>query len=416
MNRERKVVITGMGVVSCAGNSLPEFWASLVSGRSGIGPRTLFESDDLPSAVGEVRNYDPPELSLHDARRMARFTRFAVGAAGEALKRAGLDPSPEKRGGDPFRFGVLFSSSLGGVDAYDQGVAALDARGPNGVSAFFVPKFMPNAASGTVAIRFGLKGPNFAPTSACASGASSIGEGAWLIRRGDADLVLAGGADSSITPLVTGGFNALTALSRIMPPEESCRPFDLHREGFVLAEGACALVLEELEHALDRGAPILAEVAGYGASCDASHITAPDPTGAGMACAVRRALEGAALSPAQVGAVYAHGTGTVANDLAESKVLSSVFRQALPDLRVCAVKSMIGHALGASAALAAAAAVQTLSTGLIPPTINCTDPDPACPLNLTTEGPVRTETGAVLIDALGFGGHNAALILKKWEK
>ena len=266
------------------------------------------------------------------------------------------------------------------------------------------------------AIRFGLKGPNFAPASACASGASSVGEGFWLIRRGDADLVLAGGTDAGITPLVTGGFNSLTALSRIMPPEEACRPFDLHRGGFVLSEGACALVLEELEHALDRGAPILAEVAGYGAGCDATHITAPDPSGAGLAYAVRRAMEGAGIRPSQVGAVYAHGTGTAANDLAESRALCSVFASLLPEVRVCAVKSMIGHALAASATLAAAAAAQTLSTGLILPTINCTDPDPACPLNLTTEGPVRTETGAVLIDSLGFGGHNAALILKRWEK
>ena len=413
---ERRVVITGMGVVSCAGNSVPAFWESLSAGRSGIGPRTLFDAAGLPSAVGEVRNFDLPDLSPREARRMARYTRFAVGAAGEALMRAGLDPSPEKRSFDPFRFGVLFSSALGGVDAYDQGGEALDSRGINGVSAFFIPKFMPNAASGTAAIRFGLKGPNFAPVSACASGADSIGEGFWMIRRGDADLVLAGGSDASITPLVTAGFNSLTALSRIMPPEEACRPFDLHREGFVLAEGACALVLEDLGHALDRGAPILAEVAGYGAGCDATHITAPDPAGAGLARAIRRAMDVAKLLPAQVGAVYAHGTGTAANDLAESRALSSVFASLLPEVRVCAVKSMIGHALAASATLAAAAGVQTLVSGLIPPTINCTDPDPACSLNLTSEGAVRTETGAVLINSLGFGGHNAALILKRWEK
>ena len=412
---ERRVVVTGLGVVSCAGNSVPAFWENLSAGRSGIGPRTLFEAPGLPSAVGEVRGFGLPDLSPKDSRRMARFTRFAVGAAGEALMRAGLDPSPEKRSFDPFRFGVLFSSALGGVDAYDQGDEALRARGPNGVSAFFIPKFMPNAAGATAAIRFGLKGPNFAPLSACASGADSIGEGFWLIRRGDADLVLAGGSDAAITPQVTGGFNSLTALSPIMPPEEACRPFDLRREGFVLSEGAGALVLEELKHALDRGAPILAEVAGYGAACDATHITAPDPSGAGLARAARRAMEGAGLRPSQVGAVYAHGTGTAANDLAESKALSSVFGPLLPGVRVCAVKSMIGHALAASAVLAAAAAVQTLVSGLIPPTINCTDPDPECPLNLTTEGPVRTETGAVLIDSLGFGGHNAALILKRWE-
>jgi len=413
---ERRVVITGLGVVSCAGNSLPAFWESLTSGRCGIGPVTLFDPAGLPSAAGEVRDFSLPDLSPKESRRMSRCTRFAVGAAGEALKRAGLDFSSEKRGGDPYRFGVLFSCGAGGLDAYDQGFEALNARGPNGVSAFFMPKFMPNSASGTAAIRFGLKGPNFAPVSACASSAHAIGEGAWMIRRGDADLMLAGGTEACISRLMVSGFDALTALSRIMPPEAACRPFDLHREGFVLSEGACALVLEELEHALGRGAPILAEVAGYGASCDATHITAPDPSGAGMVHAIRRALEGAGLPPSQVGAVYAHGTGTAANDLVESKVLSSVFGPALPEVRVCAVKSMIGHALSASAAFAAAAAVQTLSTGVIPPTINCTEPDPACPLNLTNGGAVRTETGAVLIDSLGFGGHNAALILKRWEK
>lgn len=413
---ERRVVITGVGVVSCAGNSAPAFWESLVSGRSGIGSVTLFDPAGLPSAAGEVRNFSLPDLSPKESRRMARCTRFAAGAAGEAMKDAGLDFSSEKRGGDPYRFGVLFSCGAGGLDAYDQGFEALGARGPGGVSAFFMPKFMPNSASGTVAIRFGLKGPNFAPVSACASSAHAIGEGAWMIRRGDADLMLAGGAEACISRLMVSGFDALTALSRIMPPEEACRPFDLHRAGFVLSEGACALVLEELEHALERGAPILAEVAGYGASCDATHITAPDPSGEGLIYAVRRALEGAGLPASEVGAVYAHGTGTAANDVVESKVLSSVFGPALPEVRVCAVKSMIGHALSVSAAFAAAAAVRTLLTGVLPPTINCTEPDPACPLNLTAEGAVHAETGAVLIDSLGFGGHNAALILKKWEK
>lgn len=409
---DRRVVITGMGIVSCAGNSVPAFWESLVAGRSGIGPITLFDAAGLPSAAGEVRGFDLPELSPKEKRRMARCTRFAVGAAGEALRSAGLETSPEKRADDPFRFGALISCGAGGVEVYDQGYEALNSRGPNSVSAFFIPRYISNSASAMTAIRFGLKGPNFDPVSACASSAHAIGEGAWMIRRGDADLMLAGGAEGCITRLIVSGFNSLTALSRITPPEEACRPFDLNRKGFVLAEGACVLVLEELEHARKRGAPIFAEIAGYGASCDATHITAPDPSGAGLAYAVRRALAGAKLTPDQVGAVYAHGTGTAANDLVESKVLNSIFRE----VRVCAVKSMIGHALSASAALGAAAAVKTLQTGLLPPTINCTDQDPACPLNLTNQGAVRTDTEAVLIDSLGFGGHNAALILKKWGK
>ncbi|MBQ6596632.1 MAG: beta-ketoacyl-[Lentisphaeria bacterium] len=376
---ERRVVITGMGVVSCAGNSVPAFWESLLAGRSGIGPITLFDAAGLPSAAGEVRGFDLPELSPKEKRRMARCTRFAVGAAGEALTSAGLETLPEKRAGDPFRFGALISCGAGGLEVYDQGYEVLKSRGPNSVSAFFMPRYISNSVSGMTAIRYGLKGPNFDPVSACASSAHAIGEGAWMIRRGDADLMLAGGAEGCLTRLIVSGFNALTALSRITPPEAACRPFDRNRQGFVPAEGACILVLEELEHARKRGAPILAEIAGYGASCDATHITAPDPSGAGLAYAVRRALDGAKLSPAQVGAVYAHGTGTIANDLVESKVLNSVFRE----VRVSAVKSMIGHALSASAALGAAAAVKTLQTGLLPPTINCTDQDPACPLNLT---------------------------------
>ncbi len=409
---ERRVVITGMGIVSCAGNSVPAFWESLLAGRSGIGPITLFDAAGLPSAAGEVRGFDLPELSPKEKRRMARCTRFAVGAAGEALRSAGLETSPEKRVGDPFRFGALISCGAGGLEVYDQGYEVLKSRGPNSVSAFFMPRYISNSASGMTAIRYGLKGPNFDPVSACASSAHAIGEGAWMIRRGDADLMLAGGAESCLTRLIVSGFNALTALSRITPPEAACRPFDLNRQGFVPAEGACVLVLEELEHARKRGAPILAEIAGYGASCDAAHITAPDPSGAGLAYAVRRALDGAGLTSGQVGAVYAHGTGTAANDLVESKVLNSVFRE----VRVCAVKSMIGHALSASAALGTAAAVKTLLTGLLPPTINCTDQDPACPLNLTNQGAVRTDTEAVLVDSLGFGGHNAALILKRWGK
>ena len=407
---ERRVVITGMGVVSCAGNSVPAFWESLLAGRSGIGPITLFDAAGLPSAAGEVRGFDLPELSPKEKRRMARCTRFAVGAAGEALRSAGLETSPEKRADDPFRFGALISCGAGGLEVYDQGYEALRSRGPNSVSAFFMPRYISNSVSGMTAIRYGLKGPNFDPVSACASSAHAIGEGAWMIRRGDADLMLAGGAEGCLTRLIVSGFNALTALSRIMPPEAACRPFDRNRQGFVPAEGACILVLEELEHARKRGAPILAEIAGYGASCDATHITAPDPSGAGLAYAVRRALDGAKLTPDQVGAVYAHGTGTIANDLVESKVLNSVFRE----VRVSAVKSMIGHALSASAALGAAAAVKTLLTGFLPPTINCTEQDPECPLNLTNQGAVRTDTGAVLVDSLGFGGHNAALILKRW--
>jgi 3-oxoacyl-[acyl-carrier-protein] synthase II len=279
-----------------------------------------------------------------------------------------------------------------------------------------MPKFIPNSACGTLAIRYKLRGPNFDPVSACASGSHAVGEAAWMIRRNDADLMLAGGAEACLTRQMMSGFASLTALSCAEPPERASRPFDRDRDGFVMAEGAAALVLEELEHARKRGAEILAEVAGYGASCDATHITAPDPEGAGVIYAVRRALEMAECPPGELTAVYAHGTGTVANDRVEAKALRAVFGAALPRVKVCAVKSMIGHAMSASGALALAAAVRTLTTGIVPPTINFRHPDPECgDLDVNPGGAAKTDPRFVLVDALGFGGHNTALILKKWE-
>lgn len=413
---ERRVVVTGMGAVSCAGNNLDELWTSLVSGRSGIGGITLFDATGLPCPVGEVKNFEPAGLSPKEARRMARFTRFAVGAAAEAMAAAGVPHTPEELGIDPFRFGVLFSNGAGGVEEYDRNADVLNQRGPGGVSAFLIPKYISNAAAGTLAIRHKLRGPNFDPVAACASSANAIGEAAWMIRRNDADMMLAGGAEACLTRLIVSGFLSLTALSRGTPPESACRPFDRDRDGFVLAEGAAVLVLEELEHARKRGATILAEVAGYGASCDGTHITAPDPEGTGMIYAIRRALRMAQCAPEELGAVYAHGTGTVANDRVEAKVLRAVFGERLPRVKISAIKSMIGHALSASGALAAAAAVRTLRTGVLPPTINCRNLDPECgDLDVNPGGAAQIDPRFVLIDTLGFGGHNTALILKKWE-
>ena len=413
---KRRVVVTGLGAVSCAGNNADELWASLVAGRSGIGEITLFDADGLPRAAGEVKNFSPAGLSPKESRRMARFTRFAIVAADEALAQAGVTAAPEECGIDPFRFGVYFSNGDGGVEEYDRNTEALERRGPGGVSAFFIPKFIPNSAGGAVAIRHKLRGPNFDPVSACASSAHAIGEGAWTILRGDADIMLAGGAEACLTRLMMSGFNALTALSLASPPESACRPFDRDRDGFVMAEGAAALVLEELEHAQRRGAAILAEVAGYGASCDATHITAPDPDGTGMIYAIRRALEMAECSPADIGAVYAHGTGTKTNDLVEAKVFRAVFGSDLPKIKISAIKSMIGHAMSAAGAFAALAAVRTLQSGILPPTVNCRDLDPECgDLDVNPNGAAQIDPRFVLVDTLGFGGHNAALVLKKWE-
>lgn len=412
---ERRIVVTGMGAVSCLGNDVPSLWRGLIAGKSGIGQVTLFPADGLPCAAGEVRDLVLSDTTLKEERRMARFVRFAVAAADEAMRVAGLARLPEQRGGDPFRFGTLVPSGAGGVDEYDLGMETLKNRGPGGVSAFFVPKFMSNGASGTIAVRYGLKGPNFDPVSACASGAHAIGEAMWMIKRDDADIMLAGGTEACLNRMMMSGFHSLTALSCAMPPERACRPFDRDRDGFVLAEGAAMLVLEELEHARCRNAKILAELVGYGATCDASHITAPDPEARGMSQAIRNALARSGASPDSVGCVIAHGTGTIANDRCEAKALHHVFGAHAKKLKVSAIKSMIGHALAASGALSAVAAVRTLCTGTLPPTINFRTPDPECALDVTPNHAAHVDTEYVLIDSLGFGGHNAALLFRKWE-
>ena len=408
----RRVVITGMGAVSCAGNSVPELWESLVNNRSGIGKVTLFDATDLGCPAGEVRDFTLAGVTPKEARRMARFVRFAVGAADEARRMAKLEkPATEAS----FRYGVLVASGSGGLDEYDGAAAALAGRGVNAVSPFFIPKFIVNCVSGTLAAHCGWRGVNFCPASACSSGSHSIGEAAWIIRRGDADVMLAGGSEACLTKLMMSGFNSLTALSRNPVPERACRPFDRDRDGFVMAEGAGVLVLEELEHALRRGAPILAEVAGYGASCDAYHMTAPDPEGAGMAQALRTALEHAGVAPEAVGAVSAHGTGTVANDRCETRALKSVFGAHAGKLKVTAIKSMIGHAFAAAGAFATIAAVRSLQSGLVPPTLNYEHPDPECDLDVVAGNAARVDTGYMMVNALGFGGHNTALLLKKWD-
>ena len=409
----RRVVITGVGAVSCAGNSAHELWESLVAGRSGIGKVTLFEAADLPCPAGEVRGFKLSGVTPKEERRMARFVRFAVSAADEALAEA-KPAKPE--GEDSFRYGVLVSNGAGGLEEYDRSMEALCGRGVNAVSPFFIPKYIVNCAAGTLAARYGWRGVNFDPVSACASGSHAIGEAAWIIRRNDADVMIAGGSEACLTKLMMSGFNNLTALSRNPVPERACRPFDRDRDGFVLAEGAGILVLEELEHAKKRGAPILAELAGYGASCDAYHLTAPAPDGSGMAQAMRTALARAGVAPDAVGVVSAHGTGTVANDRCEAKALQSVFGPHAGKLKVTAVKSMIGHALSASGPLAAVAAVRTLQQGIVPPTLNYENPDPECALDIVAGSALRADPEYVMVNALGFGGHNAALLLKRWEK
>lgn len=417
--KERRIVITGMGAVSCGGNSVQDLWQTLSNGRSGIRRITMFEPDPkLPVTIaGEVRDLVVPGMTVKEERRTARFTRFAIAAAHEALSQAQLlDAETAKISlPDPFRAGALISSGAGGVEVYDKNAAAL-ARG-SGLSAFFVPSYITNTASGSVAIRFGLKGPNFSVSSACASSSHAIGEAFWQIKRGDADLMLAGGSETCVTRLLTGGFAALTALSlQNEEPEKACKPFDLNRDGFVIAEGAALLVLEELEHAKRRGATILAELIGYGATCDAWHITSPDPEGTGDIRAMQMAIAHAGCRPEAITCISAHGTGTTANDKCETKAIRAVFGAHADKIAVSAVKSMIGHALGAAGALAAIACVKTAETGLVPPTINYSTPDPECDLDITPNIARQADPEFILSNSLGFGGHNAALIFKKYTE
>ena len=413
--KERRIVITGIGAVSCLGNSWKTTWAGLIGGKSGIGRITRFDPAGLPDLAGEVRGLTLEDVMPKEERRMARSIRFAVAAADEAMKQAGLPRRMEECGMDPFRFGALIASAAGGVEEYERHLEVLDRRGPGGVSAFFVPKFMLNAASGTLAIRYGLRGPNYSPASACASGSHAIGEGMWMIRRGDADLMLAGGTEACLTRLMMSGFHSLTALSCHPDPARACRPFDRDRDGFVLSEGAAVLVLEEAEHARKRGAGILAELAGYGATCDSGHITAPDPEAEGTVHAMRTALTQADCPPEKIDCISAHGTATIANDRCEARAIRKTFGPLTDRIKVSAIKSMIGHSLGASGALSAAAAVQTLRTGIVPPTLNFENPDPECELDVTPNQAVRIDPEAVMTNSLGFGGHNAALVFRRWK-
>jgi len=400
------VVITGLGCVSPVGLDAEATWGALIEGRSGIRPITQFDSSDLPVHIaGEVAGFDPePTAGKKTARRMARFSQFAVAAAHEALSGAGA-----REGLDPERCGVLIASGVGGLREIEQATVTLERDGYRRISPFVVPMMIADMASGNVAIQFDLRGPNFGLVSACASGAHAIGEAAEIIRRGDADLMLAGGSEACITPVAVASFIAARALSQSAAPAELVsRPFDRARDGFVIAEGAAVLVLESAEHAARRGAPVLARVSGYGASADAHHITAPEPDGRGAKSSMKRALERAGLGADEVDYVNAHGTSTPLNDAAEARAIRAIFGER--DVRVSSTKSMTGHLLGAAGALESLVCVKAISTGWLPPTINLDDPDPECDLNHVRGEAARARVDVALNNSFGFGGHNATLV------
>jgi 3-oxoacyl-[acyl-carrier-protein] synthase II len=409
----RRVVITGLGAVTPLGTSVPAFWERLAAGESGVRGIKSFDPERVTSKVaGEVPDFDPSNvLDRKEIRRNDRATQFVLVAAREALDMAGL---PERlEGEEAERTGVLIGSGLGGSGTLIDQISIAATRGPDRLSPFFIPMAIANMPSGQTAMQYGAQGPNFAAVSACATGGHAIGEANEMIIRGDADMMIAGGTESVVFETIVGAFAAMRALStRNDDPEGASRPFDKGRDGFVIAEGSAVLVLEELEHAKARGARILAEVLGYGASADAYHITLPAPGGMGAVRAGRRALQKAGVEPSRIDLVMAHATSTPEGDGTELQGLRTLLGETAPRTSITATKSSIGHTLGAAGAIAAVAAVKAMETGIVPPTLNLVDPDDEVgDLDLTPLEARRRDVHIALVNAFGFGGQNASLVL-----
>jgi 3-oxoacyl-[acyl-carrier-protein] synthase II len=413
----RRVVVTGTGTVTALGNDVAATWQGLVAGRSGIRTIECFDPSRLTSRIaGEVRDFDPSGvLDRKEIRRTDRYIQFGLVTARQALDQAGLPGRLEGELAE--RTGVILGSGLGGVNTLFDNVLLMGQRGPDRISPFFVPMGIGNVGAGQVAIAFGPIGPNFATVSACATGGHALGEAWETIRRGDADVMLAGGVEAAIHEATVGGFAAMRALStRNDDPPAASRPFDRDRDGFVIGEGAAVLVLEALDHALARGATPLAEMVGYGATADGSHITLPAPGGIGAVRAARRALEKAGLAPAEVDHVNAHATSTPEGDRAELQSIRTIFGEHAPKVAVTANKSMLGHTLGAAGAIEAIVTIQSIRTGLIPPTINLANPDPAGEgLDLTPNRATSREIRIAMSNSFGFGGQNTALVFARFD-
>jgi 3-oxoacyl-[acyl-carrier-protein] synthase II len=410
----RRVVITGMGTLNPMGSDVAETWAGIKSGRSGIGPITRFDASACKTQfAGEVKAFDPvARFGRRRARRMDRVTQLGLAAAAEAVADARLTITEENGG----RIGVIMGSGMGLMQPMVDAADILQRRGPGRVSPFFVPMMLADTPAAMISIAHGLRGPNWAVYTACASGNNALGEAAVTIQRGAADVMLAGGAEACILPLALAGFNVMGAVStRNETPQTASRPFDGTRDGFVVSEGAAVLVLEALDHAQARGAPIYGELAGYGASADAHHITVPLADGGGSAQAMRIALADAGLEPAQVDYINAHGTSTPLNDSSETAAIKSVFGEKAYEIPVSSTKSMHGHLLGATGALEAILCLKSIAAGLIPATINYETPDPACDLDYTPNVPRKADLQVVMSNTFGLGGHNATLIFRRWE-
>ena len=409
-----RVVVTGMGAVSPLGNDLPTSWSAAVAGRSGITRITHFDPEGYRSQIaGEVKNLDPNDhFDRREAKRMDPVLYYALIAGREAVADAGMTTPLD----NTERFGAIVASGIGGLTTTSEQVEVLLKRGPDRVSPFLVPMILPDAAASRIAIEFGLRGPNMAVTSACASGANAIGEAYATIRRGSADAMLCGGSEAGIVPIGVAGFAAMRALSeRNDEPEKASRPFDKDRDGFVIAEGAAILVLEALDHARARGARIHGELVGYGATDDAYHIAAPLDDGAEAARCMRLALAEAGLTPEEVGYINAHGTSTPLNDVTETRAIRAALGEAADDIAVSSTKSVTGHLLGAGGALEAAFTLKALQEGILPPTMNLDDPDPECDLDYVPNVAREASVRVALSNSFGFGGHNACLAFRRWE-
>ena len=413
---ERRVVITGLGVVSPVGNGKEEFWNNLLAGKPGVGPITQFDATDFPVKIaGEVKDFDPVALAgdRKTVRHMDRYTQFAVAAAKMAVADAKLDMTKE----DPDMAGTLIGTGIGGIHVMEDTILQIEKKGPGKVNPFAIPMMIANMASGQVSIALGLRGPVLTDVTACASGTNSIGLAARLIKYGDADIMIAGGAEAAVSKAPMAGFAAMKALSsRDCPPEEASCPFDAGRDGFVLGEGSGVLVLEELEHAKKRGAHIYAELAGYGSNGDAYHITAPRPGGELAYLCMEKALKDAHTKPEEVDYINAHGTSTHLNDLNETSAIKALLGKHAYEIPVNSTKSMTGHLLGAAGAIEAVVCALSIENNKVHPTINLKERDPECDLDYVTEGARDVKINVAMSNSFGFGGHNAVIVMRRYEE
>mgnify|MGYP006292273057 CR=1 FL=1 len=412
----RRVVITGTGVVSPLGHSIETIWNNIKAGKSGIGPITRLDPEEYPSKIaGEVRDFDPTDfIDKKDARKMALFSQYGIAAAVQAMQEAGLESAQL----DKDRAGVILGNGIGGFETIEEGHRTLFEKGPRRVPPMTIPKIISNEGPGHIAIKYGFHGPCYTVTTACASGTDAIGQAMRAIKHGQSDVIITGGTEACITGLGVSGFCALKALSTQYndTPQVASRPFDKDRDGFVIAEGAGILVLEELEHAKKRGATILGEVTGYGMTCDAYHLTAPDPDGSGAAKAIKLALDEAGMQPEDIDYVNAHGTSTPTNDPIETAAIRKAFGEHAYKLKVSSTKSMTGHLIGAAGGIEAIISLLAIRNSFIPPTINLDTPDETCDLDYVPGKGVESKVRAAISNSLGFGGHNGVILIKEYSE